>query len=132
MQVVAEVDHPKYVSLTNSQPKSLQRLLVLERVQDPGNLVCTVQLWMLYAALGDVFQVVPSLLTFLLVTKPHAWHQSCMAPAIMSNPLMLLIICLRPFVLFGAAFVARYWMNSFNDSRIGFCGDLRDLVTASE
>lgn len=46
VQVVAEVDQPKYVSLANRQPKSLQRLLVLERLQDPGNLVRAVQLCM--------------------------------------------------------------------------------------
>ena len=44
VQVVAEVDQPKYVSLASRQPKSLQRLLVLERLQDPGNLVRNVQL----------------------------------------------------------------------------------------
>lgn len=38
VQVVAEVDQPQYVSLTNRPSKSLQRLLVLERLQDPGNL----------------------------------------------------------------------------------------------
>lgn len=44
VQVVAEVDQPQYVRLTSVQPQTLQRLLVLERLQDPGNLVCTVQL----------------------------------------------------------------------------------------
>lgn len=46
VQVVAEVLQPKYVCLANRQPKSLQKLLVLERLQDPGNLVRTVQLCM--------------------------------------------------------------------------------------
>ncbi|KAL3139842.1 hypothetical protein ABBQ38_004140 [Trebouxia sp. C0009 RCD-2024] len=36
--VVAEVNQLQYVSLTHRPPKSLQRLLVLERLQDPGNL----------------------------------------------------------------------------------------------
>ena len=39
MQAVAEVDMPKSVNLSEANGKQLQRLLVLEGLQDPGNLV---------------------------------------------------------------------------------------------
>lgn len=68
VQVVAEVDQPKYVSLANRPPKSLQRLLVLERLQDPGNLVCTAQLCMQ--------SMKPS------VSPDHELQQICMACAL--------------------------------------------------
>ena len=39
VQVVAEADKPEYMDLAAWKPGTLQRLLVLERLQDPGNLV---------------------------------------------------------------------------------------------
>lgn len=39
VQAVAEVDMPKSVNLSEANGKQLQRLLVLEGLQDPGNLV---------------------------------------------------------------------------------------------
>ncbi|KAL0031689.1 hypothetical protein WJX79_001357 [Trebouxia sp. C0005] len=38
VQAVAEVDMPKFANLSDANTTSLQRLLVLERLQDPGNL----------------------------------------------------------------------------------------------
>ncbi|DBB06561.1 TPA: hypothetical protein ACH3X1_012100 [Trebouxia sp. C0004] len=38
VQAVAEVDMPKFADLSDANITSLQRLLVLERLQDPGNL----------------------------------------------------------------------------------------------
>lgn len=67
VQVVAEVDQPQYVSLATKQPKTLQRLLVLERLQDPGNLVCTVQLSVALYAVHEH-----------LVPPNRASDQSCM------------------------------------------------------
>ena len=45
MQAVAEVEMPQYVDLTRWKPGTLQKLLVLEGVQDPGNLVRTLLLF---------------------------------------------------------------------------------------
>jgi len=41
VQAVAEVDMPKFAKLSDANTTPLQRLLVLERLQDPGNLVHT-------------------------------------------------------------------------------------------
>jgi len=41
VQAVAEVDLPKFANLSDANSTSLQRLLVLEGLQDPGNLVNT-------------------------------------------------------------------------------------------
>jgi len=41
VQAVAEVDLPKFANLSDANSTSLQRLLVLEGLQDPGNLVHT-------------------------------------------------------------------------------------------
>ena len=39
VRAVAVVDMPKYAMLNNSSSPTLHRLLVLEGLQDPGNLV---------------------------------------------------------------------------------------------
>lgn len=72
VQVVAEVDTPKKADLAAYKPR-LQRLLALEGLQDPGNLVshCMLQIALIYGALYSYRQTFSPVKLLSVYREPY-------------------------------------------------------------